>query len=344
MASTNFNKAQVGLQTAFGTAVAPTKQVPWKGTYEDKTQRHVAKYDAGTWTPTTIVAEVGYETAVTFEGTAFFELIPVLLNSGFADVAPTGTYVHTYWVNPAAVATPMPLTALIGTVGYNLGGTGPAVKLKDLYLKKLTLSANINDKAVMLKAECFGTTYDDNSGAGYAFASVGLPATMEVINAMKGTLNYADAGVTGVGEGLPFSEGLTAFSCTLLDWELEIDTGIEPAWCLTDNVTTWSALKYTQPTCTFKPIMRTNSTTYAQVKAKADAMTYQALQLQLAGSSAARSLSINMTGLWDVVPTVHDEQDGEVVIKPTFTTQTSHLQVTTAHWLTIINTSTHNWT
>jgi len=28
MASTNFNKAQVGLQTAFGTAVAPTKQVP----------------------------------------------------------------------------------------------------------------------------------------------------------------------------------------------------------------------------------------------------------------------------------------------------------------------------
>jgi hypothetical protein len=348
MASSKFNMIQVALQSAFGTPIAATAMttvLPWRGTYEDKRHRHVVERDAGTWTPTTIVAQVATEVALTVEGTAFFELIPVLLNSGLSDATPTGSSIHNYWVNPAAVGVPLPLTALVGTVGTLIGATGPAVQLSDLYLKTLTLSANINDKVVKVKGDFFGTTYNDNSAAGWAFDASGcvLPATMEVINGLKGKLNYDDATTTGFAEGIPFEAGLTAFSCVLLDWEWTLDTGIEPAWCLTDNVTTWSTLKYTSPSCTFKPVMRTNATTYAQVKKAADEMTYQNLQLQLAGSDAGRSLSINMTGLWDVVPTAHDEQDGEVVIKPTFTTQTSHLQTTAAHWLTIINTSKHAW-
>lgn len=346
MASSKFNKAQVGLQTAIGTGLAATAmsiQVPWKGTYEDKRQRHTAEYDAGTWTPTTIVADVGYETAATFEGTAFFEMLPVLLNSGWADVAPSATYLHTYEVSPAAVGVPMPLTALFGTVGTNIGGTGPAVLLKDLFLKTLTLSANINDKAVMVKAELFGSTFDANTAnAGYAFDTVSLPATMEVINGLKGVIRYLDAGTTG---GIATFTGMTDFECTILDWELTIDTGIEPAYCLTDETTTWSALKYTTPVVQFKPIVRTNATTYAAIKGKADARTYQQVQLHLPGAVSPGSyMTVSMTGLWDVIPTAHDEQDGEVVMKPTFTCQTPHTQTTTPHYLTMLVNSTHNWT
>ena len=342
MASSKFNKGQVGLQTAIGTALAATAmtiQVPWKGTYEDKRQRHVAEYDSGTWTPTTIVAEVSSETAATFEGTAFFEMIPVLLNSGFADVNATSTYLHTYEVSPAAVGVPMPLTALFGTVGTYIATTAPAVMLKDLFLKTLTLSANINDKVVMVKAEMFGSTFDDNSAAGYAFDTVGLPATMEAINGLKGVIRYKDATTTG---GYAQFSGMTDFDCSILDWELTIDTGIEPAYCLTDEATTWTALKYTQPSVEFKPIVRTTTATYAAIKAKSDARTYQMLQLLLAGTSS-RALDFRMTGLWDVVPTAHDEQDGEVVMKPTFRAQTSHLQTTTPHYMTITNYSTNNW-
>jgi hypothetical protein len=347
MASTKFNKVQVALQSAFGTPIGATSMttvLPYRGTYEDKRYRHEAEWDAGTWTPTTIVAEVATEVAMTLEGVAFFELIPVFLNSGFADVTPSGSSIHTYWVNPAAVAVPLPLTALLGTVGTNIGGTGPAVQLSDLYLKTLTLSANINDKVVKVKGEFFGTTYNDNSGAGFAFDTTGcaLPATMEMINGLKGVISYKDSTVTGATGGAPL-ESLTPFACSIIDWELVIDTGIEPAWCTTNNVLTWAALKYTQPSCEFKPIIRTDATTYAAVKGKAEAETYQDVQLQLSGSSAARSLSINMTGLWDVVPTAHDEQDGEVVMKPTFRCKTPHTMTTTPHWLTIINTSTHAW-
>ncbi|WP_289460223.1 hypothetical protein, partial [Klebsiella pneumoniae] len=79
---------------------------------------------------------------------------------------------------------------------------------------------------------------------------------------------------------------MTDFECSIIDWELVIDTGIEPAYCLTDETTTWTALKYTQPSCTFKPIVRTTTATYAAIKAKADARTYQELQLYLPGSNA----------------------------------------------------------
>ena len=98
MASSKFNKAQVGLQTAIGTGLAATAmsiQVPWKGMYEDRRQRHTAEYDAGTWTPTTIVADVGYETFATFEGTAFFEMIPAALGQYRRSARAVDRAIHT---------------------------------------------------------------------------------------------------------------------------------------------------------------------------------------------------------------------------------------------------------
>ena len=63
----------------------------------------------------------------------------------------------------------------------------------------------------------------------------------------------------------------------------------------------------------------------------------------IAGTTG-HDLTVNMTGLWDVIPTVHDDQDGEVVMRPTFRCQTPHTQTTTPHWLTMIVESTNNWT
>jgi hypothetical protein len=348
MASSKFNRAQVGLQTGIGTAswlaaTAMTINVPWRGTYEDKRQIHVAEEDTGTWTPTTRVALASTEVAATFEGTAFYEMMPVLLNSGFADVNPSVTYLHTYAVSPTAVGAPMPLTALFGTVGTVIAATEPAVRLTDLFLKTLTLSANINDKIVRVKGEFFGSTFDDNTAAGYAFdASPGTQPTMTEINGLRGVLRYQDVATTGDD-----FDTMTDFNCTMLDWELVIDTGIEPAWCMSNTTatTTWTALKYTRPVCTFKPIIRTTTATYAAVKAKADARTYQELQFYIPGANASTHyLRFDMTGRWDVVPTVHDDQDGEVVMKPTFLVETPYTQTSSAHWLTIANLSTHNWT
>lgn len=345
MASIKSMKSQVGLQTTHGTAVDPTMQVPHVVRYEDQRQIHLAEYDAGTWTPSTLPIEVATLTALNVEGQATFETLPVFLNSSITDDDATGAdpYAYAYVYTPTAVHSvpPVGTTWLVGAVGTNIGGTGPAVKLKDVYFSNITLSGNINDKVVQLKATGFGTTIDDNSGAGFAFiaaASAPFPAAMEFINPLSGTLNIQDADTATGGNFLT----MTAFSCSMLDWEWSLDTGAQPLYCTDDSTTSFSGLRYQDPVCTFKPVIRTNSTNYALIKTKHAARTYQELQYILAGA-ATRALTINMTGRWTEVLTVHEEQDGELVIKPTFTCETPHTQVTTPHWLALALISKLDW-
>jgi hypothetical protein len=347
MASYKLMKAQIGKQATHGTPVTVTKQVPWNVRYEDQTQRHTLPWDAGTWTPTTIYATAATMVGMTISGSAHFEMLPFLLRGLITADAYTEagegeavTYTYNYVVGPTSVGTPLPSTYLVGTVGTNIGGTGPAVRLSDVYTNTLRLAANINDKIVSFEADMFGTTIDDASGAGYAFEAVTLPANLELINGLEGVIRYQDAGTTG-GDFLT----MTDFDCTILDWELNIDPGIEPLWCLTDETNTFVGVKFQDPEITFSPIVRTNATTYAAIRGKANARTYQEVQLYIVDvvGAAVRSLTVNMTGLWDVVPTVHDEQDGEVVMKPVFRCQTPVTQTTTPHYCEIIVTNKVPW-
>jgi hypothetical protein len=340
MASEKLLKAQAGLQTAFGTGVAPTIQVPWVVDYEDTREHHEAEWDAGTWTPTTITTLAATGATVSISGTAFFELLPVLLSSGLEDVAPGGAdpFTYAYTISPAAPAVPKPLTWLVGAVGENIGGTGPAVKFIDQYLRSLTLSANVNDKMLALEAEMFGTSYDDNAGAGYAFAVAALPTPIEAMNGLKGQLNIQDAAAIG-GD---FTT-MTAFACSWLDWSLALTTGIEPKYCLSDNITSFAGIKQTVPVLELAATVRTSATNYALIKAKADARTYQELQLIINGS-ATRKFQANLTGRWVDVLSAHSRQDGEVVMKGTFRAETPHTQTTTPHYAALSLITKTSWT
>lgn len=338
MGSVRFLKVQVGLQTAFLTPVDATIQLPLIGNYIDGRVHHTSEWDSGTWTPTTIPALERTLSTVNLTGSAAFEILPVLLNSMWEDVAPSVTYIHTYVISPSAVAVPKPLTALVGAVGENLGGTGPAVKLPDLHVRQLTLSSSLNAPMVNLEAELFGTNVNDNAGAGFAFIAVGLPATMETVNGLKGAFNIQDAAVAG-GD---FTT-MTALSCAISGWTLTMRSGLEPKYCLDGASVTHSGIVYTRPSIELALTVRTSSTNYALVKAKSDARTYQELQMVLSGASS-RSFTANLTGRFTSVPSAGERENDEVVMKGVFTAETSHLQTTTPHWATLIVNSTHNWT
>jgi len=341
MAGEGFLKAQVGLQTAHGTPVTPTIQVPWTVDYEDTREIHTAEYDAGTWTPTTIVAQVATSARVTIKGTAMFEMLPVLWNSGYADVAPAGTYTHTYTIAPGAVGAPMPLSWEIGAVGASLGATGPAVKISDAYLESWTLSGNMNDKTITLEGEFFASTFDPGTGSnGYAFtASLVLPTGCEIMKYLGGQINVKDAGATGGS-----FTAMTALSGVVMDWKLTGKTGLKPKYSGDGNTTTFGGVTYEKPSLEYTPTLRTTTATVANILAKWTARTYQELQIVINGSAATEKLTANLTGRWTAVPTVHARENGEVVIKPTFTAQTPHTQVTTPHWAALIVASAHNWT
>ncbi len=341
MGATQFRKCQVGLQTAHGTAVAPTIQLPLNGEYTNEVEQHVAPYDAGTWTPITQVQTAVQFAKVKFKGTSFYETLPVFLNSGFGDVE-GATLTHTWPVSPVAVGVPKPLTGMFGAVSMNIGVTGPAVKIKDLYLDTLTLSGNLNTKVVDLEADMFGAQVDDGAAhAGYAFIAVNLIPTMDAMITPMGGLQYEDVTTTG---GIFLT--MTAFTGALLDWKLVIKTGNKPLWTGDQGAILFSGIMQQQPSLEFTPTIRTNSTTYAAVMAKHMDITYQELMLTLTGSAvpSARSTVLKMTGRWSKCPTAHADGQGEVVMQPTFTCETPHLQITTPHWLTITNVSTHGWT
>lgn len=340
MANERTIRAQVGLQTDFETGVAATIILPTTVDYSDDREVHESDYASGNWVPTTVAVKTADYATITTSGQAHFETLPVFLGSGWADASPAGgdPYTHTYTVSPSAVGTPKPCTWEVGSYGNNIGATGPAVKMIDQYCQRLVLSANINDKLVNAESEWFGTKVDDNSAAGYAFtAGLAVPPNLTGINGLQGAINIQDAGTIG-GD---FAT-MTAFACAIIDWQLSMDTGLRPLWCLCDNQTTFSGYRQDPPEVTFDVTVRTSATNYALVKAKADALTYQELQLVLSGAGS-RAATFNMTGRWTECKSAHAREGGEVVMKAKFTCQTPSTQTTTPHYFAAIVVSKYNW-
>ena len=341
MGSTKLLMTQVGLQTQFGTGVTPTIQAPWVVEYEDQRELHEPEMDAGAWMPVEQVMEISEGAQINVSGDAMFEMLPVLFNSAFDDVAPTGAdpYTHVYLLSPTAPGTPKPLTFLTGEVGNNIGGTGPAVKFIDQYVRSVTLAGSISDKVVTLEAELFGTSYDDNSGAGYAFATpISMPANLQSMVATRGELNIQDAAATG-GD---FAT-MTAFSCALIDWNLNIVTGLQEKWCLCDNTLSWVGIQNVVPEVTLEATIRTSATNYALVKAKHDARTYQELQLIVNGD-LTRKATFNLTGRWTECASAHARENNEVVMTATFGCRVPAIQTTTPHFFGCTVISKHGWT
>jgi hypothetical protein len=191
----------------------------------------------------------------------------------------------------------------------------------------MTLAGNLNSKEISLQSDIFGLGVDDNSGAGRAFAAVGLPSPLGMMKTLLGAIGSKNAGTTGGS----FS-GLTALSCVLLDWSWTFNTGLQPKWAADGNALTYCGVRNTEPSIEFTPTIRTNATTYAAIKAKADAYTYQELQFTLTGDNS-RSWVINMTGRWLPNFTAHGRANDEIVMQPTFRVETPHTQTTTPHWL-----------
>lgn len=325
--SLKFLKAEAGKQAVFGTAVVPDFKLPFTGEYSDEQTEHMAEWDAGYWTPTEIVEKTSDYATFNLNGAMWFELLPVFFSAGFADLTPTGAgpYVYDYELNPAAVGAPSPYTFYFGG-NENLGATGPAVRIRDGYLRSMTLAFNINSKELTVQSEWFGASIDDNSGAGFAFAGAALPTPLGMMKGLLGVLEIQDAATTGSD----FTT-MTAFDCSLLDWTLTIDTGLRPQWAAEENALTYCGFYHEAPVITFAPTLRTNSTNYALVKAKANARTYQELQLTLNGASS-RQLKLQLTGRWLANFSAHTRGSGEVVMSPTFQAATPYTQVTTPHF------------
>lgn len=327
--ATKFLRCFAAQQSAFGTAASSGQfQLPFTGEYEDLQEEHVAEWDQGTWTPQTIVEKTAELARVTLRGVMFFELLPVIHNMAWGNVDATNETTHYSYdgsVSPSAVGAPAFYTFWLGG-NEAIGGTGPMVRIQDAFVESYTLSGNLNTKEIAIEATLVGLKVDDNSGAGFAAPSAALPTSLGMMKTLKGAFNIQDAATTG-GD---FAT-MTAISGVMLDWSLTINTGLTPKWSSDANALTYGGVRHVEPSIEFAPQIRTTSTTYAYTKAKANAKTFQELQMVIDGEDQ-RTLTYNMTGRWLPNFIAHGRQNDEVVMLPTFRAETPHTQTTTPHW------------
>ncbi len=329
MATEKFARAEAAKQTVFGTAASSGHfLVPAVGEYTDAQEHVTAVWDRGTWTTTEIVERVAQYATFTTEGAGFFELLPVFFSAGFADMPPEGSnpYYYDEVIAPTNQGVPQPYTWLFGS-REAIGGTGPASRIQDSYCQEIVLTGNINTKEVTVRSSWFGLYVDDNSGAGYAMTDAALPTPLGMMRTLLGAIAVQDAAAAGNNFG-----SLTAITNSMLDWSLTIRTGLEPLWVSDSNQITYAGVRWVEPTLTFAPTFRANSTVYPLVRSKYDTRTYQELRLTLTGDSS-RQVIFKVTGRWTAVPSATNRGEGEQVLKPVFTAATPHTQTSAKHWL-----------
>ena len=326
--SVKFMKSEAGMQTAFDTAATTNFKLPWTGEYEDLQEDHAAEYDAGTWTPNTIAAKVANYAALRFSGTAFYEYMPVIHNLAWTATGPTDQTTYQQYdasVSVSAVGAPRPYTFLLGGKEL-LGATGPAVKIQDAYCQSYTLSGGINEKAIQLTAELFGLSVNDNAAAGFAFADSALFSPVGMMKSLTAVVKYKTAGTTG-GSFVT----MNPLSCVLLDWQMTFNTGLMPKWAADQADLSYCGVRHAAPSIEIATTIRTDATTYAAIKAKADARTFQEIEFFWTGDDQ-RALKYQFTGRFLPNFIAHSRSEDEVVMQPTFRVETPHTQTTTPHW------------
>ncbi len=328
--STKFLKVVAAKQSAFGTPGASGYfQMPFTGEYEDLEEEHMAAYDQGTWTPTAIVEKVGEMARLTLSGVMFFEMMPILLNASHDAITATDATTHYSYddaVSPSAVGAPAFYTFWLGG-NEAIGATGPTVRIQDAFCESWTLTGNINTKEVQMTSTWMGLQVDDNSGAGFAWPTAALPAGLGMMKTLLGGLDYQDAATTG-GD---FTT-MTAAAGVLLNWGLTFNGGLRPKWAADSDALTYAGVRHEEPSCEYTPTLRTNTTTYAAVKGKANARTFQEVMISLSGGDQ-RDMNFKMTGRFQPNFIAHARSENEVVMTPTFRCETPYTQTTTPHWV-----------
>jgi hypothetical protein len=318
-------RVQAGKQAEFGTAVAMDFALPVTFDYQQGDVEQVAEWDAGRWTGTEIVELTAEYATFTLRGALFFELLPVLFNAGFAAMTASGLGPYSYSGSggPDAVGVPVPYTFRFGG---DEGAVGSMMQVQDAYCHALRLNFNLNDKIVRCESQWFGRRIDDNDGAGYAPTAVPLPTGLAMVNGLRSTVGLQDAGESGGA-----FDALAEFECSLIEWALDVDTGLRPTWAADQNGLTYCGVRHETPRATWLPHIRTTADNYAVTLTKAQARTFQEVQMTWVGTD--REVVVQMTGRWLGKLHAHSRSGGEVVMQPQFRVATPASQTTTPHWM-----------
>ncbi len=296
-------RAQIGLEATPGTAVAAT--AVWRGriTLQSDEKIVLPEEDAGVFG--------GYDrsyipflgaTAEFDDTPATFEQLPYLLNAGIAKATPardgTGTgYIYTYTL--AEDEEPE-----IATYTIEGGDNQQPEEMEYSFVNELTLKG-ASKEAVMMGAKWTGRRL---TACSYT-ASLDVPAVSEILFG-QGKLYIDD---------IDDAPGTTLVSGTLLGFELNLKTGLQPLYSA-DGAVYFATHSLVSPEPTLELTLLHNAAGRAEVEAM-QAQTPRLVRLKFEGPSLAtagtayskKTLIIDCTGKYESKPALAAQDGNDIV-------------------------------
>jgi hypothetical protein len=300
-------KLQFGRETVPGTAVPATTIWRGVGVIEDQRETKFVEEDVGYLSGVDRAYQPKLYGALSLDAIeATFEQFPHLLEMGIETVTPvldgTGSdYIYTY---------DGPTTAINTLKHYTIegGDNQEAEEMEYCFAEKIKLEGKAGE-ALKMSADIRGRQVIVSSFTG----ALALPTVEEILTS-KGKLYIEAIGGTW---------GATLKSNTLLEFGLEIGTGLVPVWTM-DGALYFSFVKSTPPEVVASLTFEHDAISAAE-KVKWRAGTPGLIQVKFEGSTVTtpgttyskKTLIVNLAGRWEKFDSLADT-DGNDTIKGTF--------------------------
>lgn len=307
MAHINTLIAECGKQT--NPTDAPAFQVPLAVEYGNPVELHKS-FVPGSLLPLTRTQKIREHMTFRATGDLSYGVATWLMKAGFYPTGSTSSNPYRHTVDNLRTLLPLPNIPHVWLLGSEdiQGGTGPAVRIKDSYLQKIKLSSNINAPMVRVETDWFGTLATNLSTVTTEeFAGAALPTDLELVNGINAGFNMYT--YTGAWHGGSSHSSL----CQLIDWSIEMDTGLRPLWALDRFSYAMCGAKRLTPQITASFTIRAPTTSGAfTLPGRGVDGTPMELYWQIQGTNNRR-LYLQMMGFFTETPSPHGRGEEDVI-------------------------------
>lgn len=299
-------KLQLGVESTSGTAVAATDIMRCTGTLEDQQETVFADEDVGYLSGTDRVYVPKKLAAVTMEGEATFEQLPIMFTAGIENiVTPAADGAGTGKIYQFDFPTTAPNT--IKTYTIEGGDNQQAEEMEYAFVEKFELSGNAGE------ALKFSADWLARQAAPTTFTTISTLTVVEEILVSKAKLYIDAAGGT---------IGTTQKTNTLIGIKLSCVTGWQPVYT-GDGNTYFSFIKCVMPELMLDVTFEHDATAVAEIAAWR-AGTARLVQLKFEGAALTsagtaytyKTVIVNLAGKWEKFSKI-DEQDGNDIVTGT---------------------------
>lgn len=326
------------LADATSAFVVPTDTV----NYADASVTRASRDGTGTYTPRVKRQKANKSYTITASGDLYYEILPYLFSAAYGNLiggAPDSspfTYDWNIGVTSNTNHSFMPYTSWITGV-TSTEGTLEAARIDSTWIDTFTVSGNAQGGTLRYDLTKFGRLFTRDTDTttpivrqieGRANEDGGGTASLGLCNPLDISIFTKDAAAAGDN-----FTSMTEMGCDLLDWSVTFTSRYRPLWAANGATAGYyCAAAYRIPSIVFNGVFLTDASTRAAIRERYLADTPLEFRLIIGPDSSSRQWTLDLTGHWSSVPSIHDDSDEIMVMNAEFTAESPSIQTSSYHW------------